>query len=110
MEESSVSEAPDPAIPLYDETGRPRFYADAGTDRFAAIVLRLASELWVARERIDTLERLLVQVGVLQPGSIDGFRPDNAVSGERQVARQAFIGTVLAPLRESSQAGINPVP
>ena len=105
-----MSETPDPAIPLYDDPGRPRFYADAGTDRFAAVVLRLASELWVARERIDTLERLLTQAGVRQSGSIDGFRPDHAASGERQVARQEFIGTVLAPLRESSQAGANPVP
>lgn len=105
-----MSEALDAAIPLYDDTGRPRFYVDAGTDRFAAVVLRLASELWVARERIDTLERLLAQAGVLQLGSIDGFKPDDAASGERQAARQEFIGTVLAPLRESSQAGTNPVP
>ena len=90
---------------MYDETGRPRFYADPGVDRLTAVVMRLASELWVARERVDTLERL---AGLA--GKADGFEPDAAASEQREAARQAFIQTVFAPLRESGAAGANPVP
>lgn len=98
------------SAPMYDDGGRPVFYADAGVDRFAAVVLRLASELWVARERIDTLERLAARSGLLGPGGVDAYAPDPEAAAEREAARQDFIQTVFAPLREGNQAGASPVP
>lgn len=100
---------PDP-IPMYDEAGRPRFYADPGVDRFAAVLMRLASELWVARERIDTLERVAAAKGVILAEEIDAYAPDAAAAALREAARAAFIRTVFDPLRERGEAGANPVP
>jgi hypothetical protein len=98
------------AIPMYDAAGRPRFYADPGVDRFAAVLMRLASELWVARERIDTLERVAAAKGVLLPDEIDAYAPDADAAARREADRAAFIATVFAPLRERGEAGANPVP
>lgn len=48
-----------------------------------SITLALAGELSVARERIDTLERVLVQRGLLGAGDIEAYKPDAAALAAR---------------------------
>jgi len=44
---------------------RPQFLDDPAVERVMSIAMSVAAELAVARERIDTLERLLAQKGIL---------------------------------------------
>ena len=37
---------------IYGDDGQPQFFADPAMDRFVAVVMNLASEIWVQEERI----------------------------------------------------------
>ena len=49
---------------------RPQFLDDPAVERVMSIAMSVAAELAVARERIDTLERLLAQKGILSAAEI----------------------------------------
>ena len=40
----------------YDATGKARFFSDPAMDRFVAVVMNLAQEVWVQEERLLALE------------------------------------------------------
>lgn len=83
---------------------RPQYFADPATDKLLFMVISLAGELSVARERIDALERVLQAKGVLQPSEVDNFRPTPEVEKIREEKRSRFIARFLrvveAELRE----------
>jgi hypothetical protein len=83
---------------------RPFFLEDPAVERVLSITMAVATELAVARERIDTLERLLVQRGVLQAGDIDAFEPDAAARAERDAWGREYINRVLRMIDQDVQA------
>lgn len=74
---------------------RPAFAPDPNTDRLVAMTLALAGEVWVLRERLDSVERLLERGGALAPGQVDAFVADGATAQAREAARAAFLDRVL---------------
>lgn len=72
---------------------------DPGVARLSAITTALLSELVIQRERIDTLERILEQQGILASGAIDAFEPDAIAEGERRALRRRQIDKVLRQLK-----------
>lgn len=74
---------------------RPWFFDDPNVDRVVAMVMGLAGEVAVMRDRLDTLERLLERSGGLQRAEIEHYRPDAQVVAERTAWREAFLGEVL---------------
>lgn len=94
--------APEQAPPgIYDETGRPRFFNDAGIDRLVSVVLQLTSEVWVLAERLENLEQLAQRKGQLTYEEIKNYTPDTAEAQRRDAERDRFIRAVLGPVRES---------
>lgn len=83
---------------------RPFFLDDPATERVLSIAMSIATELAVARERIDTLERLLQQRGVLQPGDIDAYTPPPDVQAQRNEEGRAYIARVLRIVDQDAQA------
>lgn len=81
-----MSEAPlrpgDAPPSLYDDQGNPRFFSDPGMDRFVAVVMNLAQELWVQEERLLALEEA---------------KTGDTVDREAKV--KDFIDRVFAPIR-----------
>ncbi len=61
---------------IYGPDGEPIFFSEPGVDRMMAVIMNLASELWIQQERS------------LEPGV------------DRDLAAKAFIDRVFAPLRE----------
>jgi len=74
---------------------RPYFFADPNVDKVIAMVMGLAGEVAVMRDRLDTLERLLERTGALQRSDIDAFVPDAETVAARAAWREAFLGEVL---------------
>jgi len=74
---------------------RPTFFADPNVDTVIAMVMGLAGEVAVLRDRLDTLERLLDRTGALQRTEIEAFAPNAGVVAERAAWREAFLGEVL---------------
>lgn len=89
---------------------RPQYFSDPATDRLMSIVLTLASELSVTRERLDALERLLGEARVLPPGCVDDFVPDEETGKERSAARRAFVERLLHAVSVDQPADGGPVP
>ena len=74
---------------------RPTFFADPSVDKVIAMVMGLAGEVAVMRDRLDTLERLLAHAGAVSRTAIDDFKISPAVAAERARWRESFIGEVL---------------
>jgi hypothetical protein len=70
---------------------RPQFFEDAAIDQLYAVMLEMAAELSAARDRIDTLERLLDQQGVLGRELVEGFEPDAQIEAERAQRREEYL-------------------
>lgn len=83
---------------------RPQFLDDPATERVLSIAMALAGELSVARERIDTLERLLEQHGVIQRSEIESFVPDAAAQTERTAWGREYIARILRIVDQDVQA------
>ena len=74
---------------------RPAFDANPSVDRLVSIVLALASELSVLRDRLDTMEILGAQGGWLASGAVDSFIADQPTRERRELAREAYLDRVL---------------
>lgn len=79
---------------------RPHFFSDADVDRLLAIVLAMAGELAVTRERLDTVERLLAQRAVLEPEAIEQYRPDAEAARQRGQMQIEYIARLLRVLQQ----------
>lgn len=63
----------------------PRFFGEAG-DRMVAVMLNMASEIWVQEERLLALEEA-----------------SGAAPADRDARLKAMIDRIFAPLREEDQ-------
>ena len=90
----------DNSLPRVPKGKRATFYAEPGVDQLYGIVTALAAELWAARERIDTLERVLEQSGAIPPDAVEGFAPGPELAARRQQEREAFIQRVFQVLED----------
>ncbi len=64
---------------IYGPDGEPIFFAEPGVDRMMAVIMNLASELWVERER------------------------SLPIDADRDAHAKAFIDRIFAPLREKPE-------
>lgn len=74
---------------------RPIYFSDPAIDKLMAVVLSLVGELSVCRERVDALERILCDKGLLLRDEIEGFEPDDEAQAERDASRKAYIERVF---------------
>ena len=83
---------------LYASDGQPQFFENPAMDRFVAVLLNLASELWVQTERVETLTALIARAGIGDDS--DAVAIVTAQDDQREAALREFVTRVLAPLRE----------
>ena len=79
----------------YSTEPRIAFFDDPAVDRVLGITMAVAQEVGMVLERLDTMERLLVQSGALQPGALQAYVPDPAVAKQRLVMQEAFVTRLL---------------
>ncbi len=84
--------------------GKRPYFLDPEVERVLAITMAVAQELAVARERIDTLERLLERRGVLSRAEIDGFAPTPDEAAERGAWMQEYLTRVLRIVQQEGEA------
>lgn len=82
---------------------RPYFFDNPDIDRLVAIVLAMAGELAVARERLDTVERLLARKGTLSRADIDQFRPDAVEAAERGRWHLEYLARIFRVLQQEQE-------
>ncbi len=68
-------------------------------ERLTHMLIAVATELAVTHERVDTLERLLHEAGVIEPGRIDSFAPDEDAETARREWRERFLDKLFEHLQ-----------
>lgn len=93
------------SLALQKAKGKRPKYLDANSqDHLLSMIMVLAEELAVSRERSDTLERLLDAHGVLPRDEIENFTPTKDVGVERQIRHSEYISRLLRSLRHDVDA------
>jgi len=79
---------------------QPIYFDDPAIDQLHAALLSMATELAVALDRIDTLERLLERHAGVTREQIEGFAPDAAIAAERAARHADLAARLLKPFRD----------
>jgi hypothetical protein len=74
------------------------FFPDPNVDRVLGVVLELAAEVYVLRDRLRTIEGLLERSGRLDRSELDTYQPTEAERAQRLAERDALIARILAPM------------
>ncbi len=84
-----------------------QFFDDPAVDRLLGIVMSLAAELWVVKDRQHVLESLLGDKEIVALAELDTFQPDEAHAARIAAERQAFVKSLMDNLLalEQSKSG-----
>lgn len=83
--------------------GKRPYFLDPEVERVLAITMAVLQELAVARQRIDTLERLLERAGLLDRAEIDAFQPTADEAAERGLWTQEYLARVLRIVQQEAE-------
>lgn len=84
--------------------GRRPYFMQRDAERVLAITMAVSQELAVARTRIDTLERLLEQRGLLARSDIEAFEPTQQEAEERGAWMQEYLVRILRIVQQEGEA------
>jgi hypothetical protein len=83
---------------------RPKYFDDPAIDRLLSIVMALAGEVAVVKERLDTVERLLDAKGTISRADIEAYAPDRAAGHERGLMQREFVARVLRGVQQDMES------
>jgi hypothetical protein len=73
---------------------RPFYFSDPDVDRLLSMLMALAGELSVTRDRLDTLERVAEQKGLFSQADIEAFALDDDALASRAARHQTLFREV----------------
>ncbi len=88
---------------------RPYFFEDPAVERVMNITMAIGMELAVMRERMDSIERLLDEKGVVSREDINSYTPKNKqIETERQQWHSEYISRILRIIQQEMEQMANP--
>jgi hypothetical protein len=84
--------------------GKRPYFLHPEVERVMAITMAVAQELAVARDRLDTLERLLESKGLVFRDEIETFEPTPAAAAERGLWIQEYLARILRIVQQEGEA------
>jgi hypothetical protein len=84
--------------PAHIVDGQMVFFEDPAIDKLLGMVLALAGELYVQRDRVRVLEALLTGNGTLPPGAAEAYDIPAGDAPDWRTDRDAFFDRILSPL------------
>lgn len=98
-----MSTAPQPTI-IKDAKGkRPAFYETPGLDTAMSMVMVLANELAVVRDRLDSIERAAAKRGLDLAADIENQTLDQSALDAREAWRQNFLERLFYLARKEAK-------
>jgi len=82
----------------------PIFLGNEMADRLMLIATNLAEELYIAYDRLATVEHLLEKKGLIARGEVESFVPDEAFSAELKAFRKALLDHIFSRAVESTSS------
>ena len=89
-----------PGGPLYSQERR-SYFDDPAVDQVMQIVLGLAAEVWVLRDRVMALEEQLEATGSFDRAALDVVPADPAIKAARERERDTFVQAILGSLLDA---------
>lgn len=83
-----------PSLPRKAKGERPFFFDNPDVDKILAMLMGLAGEVSVMRDRLDTVEQLASERGLFNQEDIESYRPSAAVMQQRAARRQEMLGEI----------------
>lgn len=83
---------------------RPEFFGDPDKEKLLSMVLALTGELSVARLRLDSIERLLADKGLLTREAIEAYEPDRTAGQERGEWLREYIARIMRGPQQQMEA------
>ena len=98
----NTGQTPEGGVPLAGKD--PHFFPDPIVDCLTNMVLELAAQVWVNRERMLVLEELLSRDGIVNTAALENFKP----SAEQQTFLRTQRDEFIAGLMQQIQRLANP--
>jgi len=93
---ADASPFPDPAsFPRTARGRRPYFFDDPNVDKLLAMIMALAGEVSVLRERLDTHERLAADGKRPSAAEVENYSAPRPVADDREAQRAEFVSRIL---------------
>lgn len=86
---------------------QPHFFDDPNIDRLMTMVMNMAAEISVLRERLDTHEQVAAQKGAFTPADLEAYKPSDTVADAREAWRKKFIERLLKPVEQDYDRGLD---
>lgn len=83
---------------------RPQFCENKEADRLFAIVMALASEVSVLRERLDSVEAVGADSGLWASDAVETYTPTAERAAEREKWRDGFIDRILYIMKTEAES------
>jgi hypothetical protein len=83
---------------------RPIYLGEPQTDKLLGIVMAMAGEVSVIRERLDTLERLLQEKEIMSLAEIEAYQPNAQTTQEREQWRIDYLARLLRMVEAEVEA------
>ena len=84
----------------------PHFFEDPNVDRLLSMMMDMALEISVLRERLDTHERVAEAKGAYTPADIEAYEATDDVRNARDAWRNAFIDKLMKRVETEYEPGI----
>jgi hypothetical protein len=81
--------------PMPQPAPQPAFFDNPVIDNLIAVTLELGAELWVQRERMRIVERLLAEKGLVTAELIEAYTPSAEEAERSKAERDAFVQRVF---------------
>lgn len=78
------------------------FFENPAIDRIMIVVMQLASEVYILKDRARALEKLLAENGVIAPEAVENY-PETISANERE----AFIARIFEAITAGDKASSN---
>lgn len=82
---------------------RPYFLADKQTEQTLSVAMCLAMELSVTKERLASLECMLVDKGIIGKGELDGYKPSKEEVAKRSIETQEYLARILRIMQQDKE-------
>lgn len=87
---------------------KPAYFADPATDKLLQMVVTLAGELSVVKDRLDLVERLATAAGAFDRAHLETLELSETDQAERDANRADFVARVLRVLDQDLTEITNP--
>ncbi|MDG2241928.1 MAG: hypothetical protein P8L66_00375 [Rhodospirillaceae bacterium] len=90
-------------LPRVAKGPRPMMFEDEANDVLLSMNVSLLSELIVTRQRLDAVERLLDQKGILSQSDVNNFSPNEDAANQRDALREEISDRVFYLLLQQTE-------